>query len=258
MDAALSSACYNYRTYLENILGPSADYFLQKVSANKVQLHDAFGVNLFVAHAVDYIQAIRLAAGTKESRNDLVRHFDRRFGVTGTRFESRKFELIDAVNNALKHIQLKESRYPTLIEQYGTISFSCLVPDDGRVLCMLEGYRFDYSRVILRPAIDALSRWRFSDIEDVLDFAHGDAIVGSCPAYISDDDDPIDQMITYCNPVCDDCAEPETDCLCATFVYDGEKGSFAPDFPHNFDFDAVMSRISGAYRKDTSQVSGAK
>lgn len=95
---------------------------------------------------------------------------------------------------------------------------------------MLEGYRFDYSRVILRPAIDALSRWRFSDIEDVLDFAHGDAIVGSCPAYISDDDDPIDQMITYCNPVCDDCAEPETDCLCATFVYDGEKGSFAPDF----------------------------
>lgn len=250
MDANLSSACDNYRAYLEKILGPSAESFRQKVSANKVQLHDAFGISLFLAHAVDYIQEIRLAAGTKESRKEFVRGFDSRFGVTGTRIGSRKFELIDAVNNALKHIQLDETRYRALTEQYGTISFNCLVPDDGRVLCILEGYRFDYSRVVLRPAIEALSGWHFSDLEDVLDFAHGDAIFESCPAYIGDDDDPIDQMITYCNPVCDDCAEPETDCLCATFVYDGEKGSFAPDFNHNFDFDAVMSRISGAYRKD--------
>ncbi|MDO9013979.1 MAG: hypothetical protein Q7U84_04260, partial [Polynucleobacter sp.] len=103
MDANLSSACDNYRDYLEKILGPSAESFRQKVSANKVQLHDAFGISLFLAHAVDYIQEIRLAAGTKESRKEFVRGFDSRFGVTGTRIGSRKFELIDAVNNALKH-----------------------------------------------------------------------------------------------------------------------------------------------------------
>ncbi len=248
MDANLSSACDNYLAYLEKILRPSAESFLQMVSSNKVQLHNAFGINLFLAHAVDYIHAIRLAAGTKESRKELVQGFDSRFGVTGSRVGSRKFEMIDALNNALKHIQLDEARYRALTEQYGTISFNCLVPDDGRVLCILEGYRFDYSRVVLRPAIEALSGWHFSDLEDVLDFANGDAIFENCPAHIGDDDDPIDQMITYCNPVCDDCAEPETDCLCATFVYDGEKGAFAHNFNHNFD--AVMSRISGAYRKD--------
>jgi len=250
MNANISSACDNYRAYLEKILGPSAESFRRKVAANEVQLHDAFGINLFMAHAVDYIQAIRLAAGTTESRKELVRSFDSRFGVTGARIGSRKFELIDAVNNALKHIQLDETRYRALTERYGTISFNCLVPEDGRVLCILEDYRFDYSRVVLRPAIEALSVWHFSDLEDVLDFALGDTIFEGSPAYVGDDDDPIEQMITYCNPVCDDCAEPETDCLCATFVYDGEKGEFASDFNHNFDFDAVMSRISGAYRKD--------
>lgn len=250
MDANISSACKNYLAYLEKILCPSAQPFLQKVSANKVELHDAFGINLFLAHAVDYIQAIRQAAGTKESRKELVRDFDSRFGVTGIRIGSRKFELIDVVNNALKHIQLDKSRYRALIEKYGTISFNCLTPEDGRVICILEGYRFDYSRVVLRPVIEALSGWHFSDLESVLDFAHGDAICGNYQAYINDDDDPIDQMIAYCNPVCDDCAEPETDCLCATFVYDGEKGAFTPCFNHNFDFDTVMSQISGAYRKD--------
>lgn len=83
MDANISSACDNYRAYFEKILDPSAKSFLQKVSVNKVELYDAFGMNLFLAHAVDYIQAIRKAAGTKEGRKELVRGFDSRFGVTG-------------------------------------------------------------------------------------------------------------------------------------------------------------------------------
>jgi hypothetical protein len=38
--------------------------------------------------------------------------------------------------------------------------------------------------------------------------------------------------------------------MCGTFVYDGKKGSFVSAFDPSFDFDEIMSRISGAYRKD--------
>ena len=249
MDPTLSSACENYRAYLENILTPASAEFLGKVSRNEVDLHDAFGTNLFVAHAVDYIQAIRRAAGLEDGRAQLVRNFDARFSVAGARFGKRKFELIDAVNNALKHIQLKEDRYKAVISSYGSISFNCLVPHEGRVLCLLHGYRFDYPRVVLRPAIQALTGWDFYSAESVLHFARGDVVVEAAPPH-SEWDDPIDQMIDHCNPSCDDCDEPEHNCLCGTFVYDGEKGSFTPTFDPSFSFDDVMSRISGSYRKD--------
>lgn len=249
MDPTLSAACENYRAYLENILSPASEEFVRKVSRNEVGLHDAFGTNLFVAHAVDYIQAVRLAAGLQESRTKLVQSFDDRFSITGTRFGQRKFELIDAVNNALKHIQLKEERYREVIKSYGSISFNCLVQNEGRVLCLLDGYRFDYARVVLRPAIQALTGWDFGSAESILEFARGDFVV-EAPRPHSEWDDPIDQMIAHCNPSCDDCEEPEDNCMCGTFVYDGKKGSFAPAFDPSFDFDEVMSRISGAYRKD--------
>lgn len=250
MNKSLSDACDNYSTYLKQILNPAAQSFTHKVSVNNAQLHDAFGINLFLAHAVDYIQAIRKAAGKEESRTILVKTFDDHYGVAGTRLGARKFELIDAVNNALKHIQLDKGRYGELVEKYGSISFSCLVPNEGRVLCILDGYRFDYSRVVLRPAIDALSGWEFEDRDSVLDFALGNLVISDNSIYGDDEDDPIDQMIAYCNPVCKDCAEHESECQCATFVYNGEKGEFKSNFDGSFDFDGVMSRISGAYRSN--------
>lgn len=249
MDSALALACDNYRLYVQRILNPATVNFNQRVSNNELELHHVFGTNLFVAHAVDYIQAVRKAAGIKESRTMLVQAFDERFGVDGGRFRTKKFELIDGINNALKHIQLDDKRYAALIQAYGTISFNCLVPDNGRILCHLDGYRFDYSRVVLRPAIDALAGWTFEDPAEVLEFVCGESRVESL-SELSDQDDPIDQMIAYCNPDCDDCGELESSCLCGTFVYDGSAGSFAPNFNATFDFDGVMSRISGAYRKD--------
>lgn len=251
MNNATKVACENYRIYLERILKSASESFLEKVSGNDVQLHEAFGINLFLAHAVDYIQAIRKAAGKKENRKALLQAFDTHFGVHGNRFRSRKFELIDAVNNALKHIQLDKGRYVDLVEQYGAISFNCLVPVEGRVLCILDGYRFDYSRVVLRPAIEALVIWNFDDTESVLEFALGTISFESLEACDDFDDDPIDRMINYCNPNCNDCDEPESDCQCATFIYEGEKGEFAPNFDSTFDFDGVMSSISGAYRKNS-------
>lgn len=223
------------------------------VNARQVELHQVFGANLFVAHAVDYIQAVRDADGIKESRKDLVRQFDQTFSVNGARFSNRKFELIDAINNALKHIRLDPDRYQQLERRYGPISFQSLVEEGGRVLCILQGYRFDYARVVLRPAYRALTNWNFDALEDVLEFARGEVEVSDWnheDALMASNDpaDAIDQMIVSCNPICDDCDEGENDCCCAEFVYEGEQGRFEPRFHSDFDFDEVMSRISGAYR----------
>lgn len=225
-----------------------------EISAGAVELHQVFGVNLFTAHAIDYIQAIREADGIKEKRTEFVRKFDRIFSVSGARFKNRKFELIDAINNALKHIRLKPKWYQEVEDRYGSISYQCLVPEKGRILCVLNNYRFDYVRVVLRPAFQALGSHDFSSIEDVLDFARGESNVpdGHHEVGSMEHDDPsnaIDRMIDYCNPICNDCGEVESDCYCAEYVYDGKQGEFKPRFDADFDFDGVMSQISGAYSR---------
>lgn len=252
MNQKLAEACSNYRAYMSLIMGPATAEFLRKVTNNSVSLHEAFGVNLFVAHAVDYIYAIRKADQVKEGRKAFVKAFDEYFAVNGARFRGRKFELIDAVNNSLKHIKLDEERYKNLIQQYGSISFKCLAPENGRVLCFLEGYRFDYSRSVLLPAIDALSGWDLDDDAEILEFARGNIQIAYEETTFSRDwEDPIDQMIEYCNPNCSDCNEPEDTCMCATYIFDGKNGSFEPNFDPTFSFDEVMSRISGAYNPNS-------
>ncbi|WP_457953497.1 hypothetical protein [Achromobacter xylosoxidans] len=251
MDPTIADACSNYRAYVARILSPVTSEFLKKVAKNSVSLHEAFGVNLFVAHAVDYIHAIRKADGFKEGRTAFVKAFDQHFRVNGSRFRGRKFELIDAINNSLKHIQIDEDRYKNLVGQYGSISFKCLVSENGRILCFLEGYRFDYARSVLLPAISALSGCDFDDDAEVLEFARGNIQIthdNSIPS--SDWEDPIEQMIEYCNPTCSECNEPQDTCMCATYVFDGKQGSFEPNFDPTFSFDDVMSRISGAYKAD--------
>ncbi len=204
-----------------------------------------------------YIQAIRRADGMKGTRLALVKQFDRLFSVHGARISNRKIELIDAVNNALKHIRLDPTRYQELEQHYGPISFQCLVQEGDRVFCILDGYRFDYARVVLLPAYQALVSWVFEDIEDVLEFSRGGEVVVGGWSYedelmASDDPaDAIDQMIEACNPTCGDCGGGEDDCCCAEYVFEGEKGYFKPIFHADFDFDAVMSRISGAYRRES-------
>lgn len=249
MDASVETACSNYLRYVELIFEPATKAFIKRLDEGCVQLHEVFGANLFVAHAVDYIRAIRAADEISESRATLVRNFDKHFSVEGARFQNRKFELIDAVNNALKHIELDKTRYPELVNAYGNISFSSLIQADNRVVCILEGYRFDYSRVVLRPAISALSNWDFEDLDHVLEFARGDIKIEGVISSL-DWEDPIDQMIAYANPVCDDCGESSDLCACETYTYNGKAGTFTSNFCQSFDFDSVMSRISGAYRSD--------
>jgi len=118
MDASVELACTNYRRYVELIFGPATRAFGQRLDGDGVRLHEVFGVNLFVAHAVDYIRAIRVADGISESRPTLIREFDEHFSVEGARFQNKKFELIDAVNNALKHIKRGQ---PSTHYQTGTL-----------------------------------------------------------------------------------------------------------------------------------------
>ncbi|WP_457554248.1 hypothetical protein [Desulfobacula sp.] len=59
--------------------------------------------------------------------------------------------------------------------------------------------------------------------------------------------DAIDRMIDACNPICLDCGEGKEECNCPEFIYNGKKGNFKPTTDRNFNFDDVMSQISGAY-----------
>lgn len=252
MDAKLAQACNDYRRYLQLIIQPAIEQLEKGMSARNLRLHQVFGANLYLAHAVDYIQKIRRTSGINETRTNLVLLFDKLFSVDGARIGNKKFELIDAINNALKHIRLDPVRYKQLEVRYGPISFQSLVEDSGDVLCVLEGYRFDYARVVLRPAWRALKGWNFEEVEDVLDFARGTQSIYSRGEIFSSEewDDPIDKMIEYCNPSCDDCGEQESECRCSQFIYEGNQGRFEPVFRSNFDFDEVMSRISGAFQRD--------
>lgn len=247
MKTPLVIACNDYRRYVDAILRPAMESFRRKLDSEPVEMHQVFGANLFLAHAVDYIQAIRVADGICEARIDLVRRFDEYFSVNGARFKNKKFELIDAINNALKHIRLDASRYKHIARAYGDISFNSLVEENGRVLCILDGYRFDYSRVVLRPAIKALVDWQLDSQTSILEFARGNIFLDTSVSDL-DADDPIDQMIHYANPNCDDCGQLPDECACETFTYNGEVGSFTSDFRSEFNFDGVMSQISGAYK----------
>lgn len=248
----LEQTCADYLQYLHVILEPAMAALQADMDARQVVLHQVFGANLFVAHAVEYIQAIRKADGVNEGRLDFVRRFDQLFCVGGTRLRNRKFELIDAINNALKHIRLEPRRYRDLEKHYGPISFQSLYEDKGRVLCILEGYRFDYARVVLLPAYRALANWDFRNTADVLEFSRGEFEVDDWSAddelMTSDDPtDAIDQMIAAFAPTCIHCDEGEIECVCAEYVFEGEKGQFEPRFCADFNFDRVMSRISGAF-----------
>lgn len=250
---SLQQACDDYCHFIKYILEPARDDLEAKVRGDEVALHQAFGANLILAHSVDYLQAVRSAVGITETRKDLVTTFDVKFSVPGAYLGNRKMELIDVINNALKHIRVDPSRYRSLGECYGNISFHCLVEDEGRVICHLDNYRFDYCRVVLLPALRALSNWEFDSTEAVLKFARGGFIVMEASYHpdIFDPDDPstaIDQMIELCNPPCKNCEEAADECHCSLYVFAGEHGQFEPLYTASAgEIEELMSHISPSY-----------
>ena len=249
-------ACRDYLYFLRTILRPASQEFEERLFANELKLHHVFQMNVLAAHMIDYLAAIRKATGLNEKRKELVMVFDHTYAVEGALFLNRKFQLVDAVNNALKHIELDPSLVTNKepIAQYGSIRFHCLREEDGLVLFEGEKYRFDFARVVLRPVLKVATPWEFDEIDDVVDFALGECayaeVVDDYDDDYNDDARAIDQMIDYCNPTCLDCGEGGNDCRCSEFIYEGKSGDFRCDWDESFDFDEVMSRISGAYRPD--------
>ncbi|MFZ3282928.1 hypothetical protein [Pseudomonas sp.] len=253
MNEKLEIACADFRHYVTQILEPAKDDLEEKVRKGDVSLYQAFGANLILAHSVDYLQAVRSATGIDETRTALIQMFDEKFSIAGAYLGNRKMELIDAINNALKHIRIDPKRYRNLGERYGQISFQSLVEQDGYVWCHLEEHRFDYCRVVLLPALRALSSWQFDSTEDVLHFARGDFLVMETSFYPDeyDPDDPstaIDQMIELCNPPCRNCELHADDCLCTRYVFAGERGQYEPAYtPTASEINELMSHISPSY-----------
>ncbi|MCD6725513.1 hypothetical protein LT012_19305 [Vibrio cholerae] len=99
---------------------------------NTVQLHHAYSFNAILAHAIDYI--IFIASKEKNvGRAASVRGFDDKYYVEGTVRINNKFQLLDAVNNSFKHVELDKNRYKYLIETYGELSFHCLKEENGKI-----------------------------------------------------------------------------------------------------------------------------
>ncbi|WP_223508768.1 MULTISPECIES: hypothetical protein [unclassified Pseudomonas] len=253
--STLDRACEDFEHFIKYILEPAKDDLEALVSKNEAKLHQVFGANLILAHSVDYLQAVRAADGITETRKELVAAFDAKFSVPGAYLANRKMELVDGINNALKHIRINPARYKGLGERYGQISFQTLMEEEGRILCHLEDYRFDYCRVVLLPALKALSNWEFEGTDDVVRFARGDYIVSASTPYLDiyDPDDPstaIDQLIELSNPPCVNCDQSHDDCLCAKYVFAGESGRFEPAYaPTAGEIDQLLSHISPSYRR---------
>ncbi|HEL2957619.1 TPA: hypothetical protein UL931_000839 [Stenotrophomonas maltophilia] len=264
MDRNVRDACDNYLRYRNEILVPLSRDVYAQVESVEIKLYQAFSANYFLAHAVDYIHAIRSSNGVGETRGALIKGFDRKFDVGGGRLSSIKFQLIDGVNNALKHIELESKRYEALEGLFGPISFRCLVEHNGKVLCFLDGYRFDHVKVVLLPALKALASPMLNDRDDVLRFAMSEGSISPVIAgdlqveedeqewFGFDDDDPstaIDRMIDYVNPCCVNCSESADECECATYMFEGKVAKFEPFFDKNFNFNHVMSQISPGFSR---------
>ncbi|TMO85931.1 hypothetical protein CWC15_06950 [Pseudoalteromonas spongiae] len=233
-------------SYINDVLIPASDEFFSKLSDNKVKLHHVYSFNAILAHAIDYMLFIAKKM-TNATRVSFIKEFDERYAVDGCQHINNKFTLLDAVNNSFKHVELDKNRYKDLIEKYGELSFHSLKSDSGKIFFDMPDYKFDYSRVVLRP-IAAIFNCGLKTTNDIDDFING-RICGSTGyghfEYDYEPRDAIDRMIDACNPECMDCGEGAGDCDCPNFIYDGNRGKFSGNVDPNFDFNDVMSNISG-------------
>ncbi|MGM7888603.1 hypothetical protein ACS790_19500 [Yersinia enterocolitica] len=233
-------------SYLNNVLIPASEEFFILLSENSLKLHHVFSFNAILAHAVDYMVFIAKKK-SNTTRGDFIRNFDERYAVDGCNHINSKFALLDAVNNSFKHVELDKVRYKNLIELYGDLSFHSLKFEQGKVFFEMPSYKFDYSRVVLRP-IATIFNCSLESTDDIDNFING-RICGSSGYdnfnYDYEAYDAIDRMIDYCGPICLDCGEDEDSCDCPSFSYGITSGEFNPNIDPNFDFEDVMSNISG-------------
>ncbi len=236
-------------SYINNVLIPSSDEFFNLLDENEVKLHHAFSFNAIVTHAIDYMVFIAKKTG-RATRTKFIKEFDEKYYIEGSVHINNKFRLLDAINNSFKHVELdkSQSRYADLIRTYGELTFHSLKENDGKIFFDMPSYKFDYCRVVLKP-VAAIFNCGLETTQDVIDFINGD--ICGCVGYGHFDydyepEDAIDRMIDHCNPQCLDCGEGTDECDCPNFVYGNKQGDFVPATDPFFDFDDVMSQISGS------------
>ncbi len=247
MDINQNNKCTLFINYVDVILKPAFKEFECKLDSNKLNISQVISLNFIVAHAIDYMIAIKKLVGQSKSRKEHIREFDELYSVEGGLHINKKFMLLDALNNAIKHVELDQNRYNDLLIEYGEISISCLKQGKGKVYFSSSKYFFDYARVVLRP-IAATFECDIHNIEQLEDFLNGDyhgcASYGNYECYDDVNAEAIERMIDYANPQCRDCGEYEADCDCSSSIYNGKQGGFSPDDNSSFDFYDVWSQIS--------------
>ncbi|MCS6191998.1 hypothetical protein [Shewanella baltica] len=234
-------------SYINDVLIPASNEFSNHLSKNKVRLHHVYSFNAILAHAIDYMVFIAKKNNNKASRKAFIKEFDDRYAVDGCEHINNKFTLLDAINNSFKHVELNKIWYKELIKKYGELSFHSLKYENGKVFFVMPDYKFDYSRVVLRP-IAAIFNCDLKTTDDIDDFINGRIYGSSGYGHFNYDYEPhdaIDRMVDACNPVCMDCGEGYDKCDCPNFIYHGNRGEFSGNLGPNFDFADVMSNISG-------------
>lgn len=240
-------------SYINDVLIPASKEFFVLLDKNQVLLHHAFSFNTILAHAIDYIDFVvkKVTALSSElrviPRKNLVSQFDERYRVDGCSNINNKFRLLDAVNNSFKHVKLDRERYKDLIKTYGDLSFRNLYSEEGKVFFKSQLYSFDYCRVVMRP-IAKIFDCDVKNHNDIDDFING-KIYGSFGHgnfhYEYESHDAIDRMIDFCSSECKNCGEIDDDCDCVSYIYDQKSGERSPNIDSNFNFNDVMSNISG-------------
>lgn len=235
-----------FLSYKNDVLIPASQEFFDFLDENKLKLHHAFSFNAILAHAIDYMVFIA-QKHSNISRKNFIRSFDEKYAVDGCIHINNKFSLLDAVNNSFKHVELNKTRYQHLIDIYGDLSFHCLNQKQGKIFFEMPSHKFDYSRVVLRP-VAAIFNCDLHNTNDVDDFING-RICGSTGygrfSYSYEPHEAIDRMIDACNAECMDCGEDGNNCDCQQFVYANHRGEYSPNLDPNFQFEDVMSEISG-------------
>lgn len=236
-------------SYINDVLLPSSKEFMELLTNNQVMLHHAFSFNAILTHAIDYMVFIAKKMGTA-TRTSYIKEFDEKYNVSGAIHISNKFRLLDAINNSFKHVELdnSQSRYRDLIEKYGELTFHSLKSMNGKVYFEMPTYKFDYGRVVLRP-IAKIFDCNLKSTKNIVDFIKGDRRGSFCygsfdTVYEYEPWDAIDRMIDNCNPQCMNCGEYQN-CECSSYKYASMKGKSDPDTDPKFEFNDVMSQISG-------------
>ncbi|WP_394123562.1 hypothetical protein [Psychrobacter nivimaris] len=243
-------------SYINDVLIPASEEFFALLNQNQVLLHHAFSFNTILSHAIDYMvfiaKKVNKLSGNSSviKRKDFISKFDEKYHVDGCSHINNKFKLLDAVNNSFKHVELEQKRYADLIKMYGDLNFHNLSAEDGKVFFKSQLYSFDYCRVVMRP-IAKIFDCNIKTHNDVDDFING-RIHGSFGygnfLYEYEPYDAIDRIIDFCDSEyieCIDCGEIGDRCDCVSYIYDQKSGERSPNIDPNFDFNDVMSNISG-------------